>query len=77
MQPVRNTTVYGFTCFDLPEGPMVMEVTTGVPGPVDDADFCWVNDIGLTGPDAGKSGAHLSCRRARMVTASGTAVPFA
>ena len=28
-------------------------------GPVDDADFRWVNDIGLTGPDAGKGGKYL------------------
>lgn len=55
----NTTTVYGFTCFDLSKGPMVMEVPTGVLGPVDDADFRWVNDIGLTGPDAGKGGKYL------------------
>ncbi|MFX0542447.1 DUF1254 domain-containing protein [Roseovarius sp. S4756] len=55
----NTTTVYGFTCFDLSEGPMVMEVPTGVLGPVDDADFRWVNDIGVTGPDAGKGGKYL------------------
>ena len=55
----NTTTVYGFTCFDLSEGPMVMEVPTGVLGPVDDADFRWVTDIGLTGPDAGKGGKYL------------------
>jgi hypothetical protein len=31
---------------------MVMEVPPGVLGPVDDADFRWVNDMGLTVPDA-------------------------
>ncbi len=55
----NTTTVYGFTCFDLSGGPMVLEVPTGVLGPVDDADFRWVNDIGLTGPDAGKGGKYL------------------
>ena len=55
----NTTTVYGFTCFDLSKGPMVLEVPTGVLGPVDDADFRWVNDIGLTGPDAGKGGKYL------------------
>ncbi len=55
----NTTTVYGFTCFDLSKGPMVLEVPTGVLGPVDDANFRWVNDIGLTGPDAGKGGKYL------------------
>jgi hypothetical protein len=55
----NTTTIYGFTCFDLSKGPMVLEVPTGVLGPVDDANFRWVNDIGLTGPDAGKGGKYL------------------
>ena len=55
----NTTTVYGFTCFDLSKGPMVLEVPTGVLGPVDDANFRWVNDIGVTGPDAGKGGKYL------------------
>jgi hypothetical protein len=55
----NTTTVYAFTCLDLSEGPMVFDVPTGVLGPVDDADFRWVTDIGLTGPDAGKGGKYL------------------
>jgi hypothetical protein len=55
----NTTTVYVFACLDLSDGPMVMEVPTGVLGPVDDADFRWVTDIGLTGPDAGKGGKYL------------------
>jgi hypothetical protein len=55
----NTTTVYAFGCIDLNEGPVVMEVPTGVLGPVDDADFEWVTDIGLTGPDAGKGGKYL------------------
>ncbi len=55
----NTTTVYGFTCFDLSKGAMVLEVPTGVLGPVDDANFRWVNDIGITGPDAGKGGKYL------------------
>jgi hypothetical protein len=55
----NTTTVYVFACFDLSEGPIVMDVPTGVLGPVDDADFRWVTDIGLTGPDAGKGGKYL------------------
>jgi hypothetical protein len=55
----NTTTVYVVGCLDLTDGPMVMEVPTGVLGPVDDADFRWVTDIGLTGPDAGKGGKYL------------------
>jgi hypothetical protein len=55
----NTTTVYVMGCLDLSDGPMVMEVPTGVLGPVDDADFRWVTDIGLTGPDAGKGGRYL------------------
>lgn len=55
----NTTTVYVFACMDLSDGPMVMEVPTGVLGPVDDADFRWVTDVGLTGPDAGKGGKYL------------------
>jgi hypothetical protein len=55
----NTTTVYVVGCMDLSDGPMVMEVPTGVLGPVDDADFRWVTDIGLTGPDAGKGGKYL------------------
>lgn len=55
----NTTTVYGFTCFDLSKGPMVMDVPSGVLGPVDDANFRWVVDIGVTGPDAGKGGKYL------------------
>lgn len=55
----NTTTVYGFTCLDLSDGPMVMEIPSGVLGVVDDGDFRWVTDVGLTGPDAGKGGKFL------------------
>ena len=55
----NTTTVYVFTCLDLANGPMVLQVPTGVLGPVDDAYFRWVTDIGVTGPDAGKGGQYL------------------
>ena len=55
----NTTTVYGFACLDLTDGPMVLTVPAGVLGPVDDANFRWVNDVGLTGPDAGKGGSYL------------------
>jgi hypothetical protein len=55
----NTTTVYVIACLDLKGGPMVLQVPPGVLGPVDDAYFRWVNDLGLTGPDAGKGGKYL------------------
>jgi hypothetical protein len=55
----NTTTVYVFSCLDLNNGPAVFQVPSGVLGPVDDAYFRWVTDIGLTGPDAGKGGKYL------------------
>src|SRR5262249_44146772 len=55
----NTTTVYVFTCLDLKNGPMVLQVPPAVLGPVDDADFRWVVDVGLTGPDAGSGGKYL------------------
>ncbi|MCF1708936.1 DUF1254 domain-containing protein [Tabrizicola sp. J26] len=55
----NTTTVYAFACLDLSGGPIVFDVPTGVLGPVDDADFRWVTDIGLTGPDKGKGGKYM------------------
>lgn len=55
----NTTTVYVLTCLDLKDGPMLLQVPSGVLGPVDDAYFRWVTDIGLTGPDAGRGGTYL------------------
>src|SRR5215472_4139331 len=55
----NSTVVYVFACIDLKDGPMVLQVPPKVLGPVDDAYFRWVTDIGLTGPDAGKGGKYL------------------
>jgi hypothetical protein len=55
----QSTTVYVLQCLDLKDGPMVAEVPPGVLGPVDDAYFRWVTDVGLTGPDKGKGGKYL------------------
>ena len=55
----KSTTVYVLQCLDLTDGPMVIEVPPGVLGPVDDAYFRWVTDVGLTGPDKGKGGKYL------------------
>ncbi len=55
----NSTTVYVTLCMDLKDGPVVMEVPPGVLGPVDDAFFRWVTDIGVTGPDQGRGGRYL------------------
>jgi hypothetical protein len=55
----NSTTIYVFMCLDLSEGPIVVDVPPGILGPVDDAFFRWVTDVGLTGPDKGKGGKYL------------------
>jgi hypothetical protein len=55
----NTTTVYVMLCIDLKDGPMVVRVPPRVLGPVDDADFRWVTDVGLTGPDKGAGGDYL------------------
>jgi hypothetical protein len=44
---------------DLNDGSVVVDVPPGVLGPVDDAYFRWVIDVGLTGPDKGEGGKYL------------------
>ena len=55
----NTTTVYVVLCIDVGDGPMVVRVPPRVLGPVDDADFRWVTDVGLTGPDKGAGGDYL------------------
>jgi hypothetical protein len=55
----NTTTVYAFAYIDLKDGPMVLRVPPRVLGAVDDADFRWVTDVGLTGPDKGAGGDYL------------------
>jgi hypothetical protein len=55
----NSTTVYVLQCLDLKDGPIVAEIPPGVLGPVDDAFFRFVTDVGLTGPDKGKGGKYL------------------
>jgi hypothetical protein len=59
----NSTTVYCMTELDVKNGPMVVEVPPGVLGPVDDAYFRFVTDIGVTGPDQGKGGKYLFVHR--------------
>ena len=55
----NSTTVYVTVIFDLSKGPVVMEAPAGVLGPIDDAFFRFVTDVGMTGPDKGKGGKYL------------------
>jgi hypothetical protein len=55
----NTTTPYVFACLNLSAGPVVMEVPPDVLGPVDDAYFRWVTDVGFTGPDQGRGGRYL------------------
>jgi hypothetical protein len=55
----NTTTVYVAFCADLKDGPVVVRVPPRVLGPVDDADFRWVTDVGFTGPDKGRGGDYL------------------
>ncbi|WP_296810703.1 DUF1214 domain-containing protein [Thiocapsa sp.] len=55
----NTTTVYTMACLDLNDEPMVLRVPPRVLGPIDDADFRWVTDVGLTGPDKGAGGDYL------------------
>lgn len=55
----NTTTVYVLMCVNLKDEPMVVRVPPRVLGPVDDADFRWVTDVGLTGPDKGAGGDYL------------------
>jgi hypothetical protein len=55
----NSTTVYVAACLDLAGGPMVLEIPPGVLGPVDDAYFRYVTDVGLIGADKGQGGKYL------------------
>lgn len=59
----NSTTMYAMMEINVKDGPMVVEVPPAVLGPVDDAYFCWVTDIGLTGPDQGRGGKYLFVHR--------------
>src|SRR5215468_4098448 len=55
----NTTTPYTVVSLDLRNGPLVVEVPPEVLGPLDDAWFRWVTDVGITGPDKGKGGKYL------------------
>src|SRR5215469_12384053 len=55
----NTTTPYTVLYLDTKDGPLVLEIPPEVLGPVDDAWFRWVTDVGFTGPDKGKGGKYL------------------
>jgi hypothetical protein len=55
----NTTTPYTVLYLDAKAGPLVLEIPPEVLGPIDDAWFRWVSDVGLTGPDKGKGGKYL------------------
>jgi hypothetical protein len=55
----NTTTPYTLLWLDTTQGPVVLEIPPEVLGPMDDAWFRWVVDVGLTGPDKGKGGKYL------------------
>jgi hypothetical protein len=59
----NSTTMYMAFEIDVKDGPIVVEVPPAVLGPVDDAYFRWITDIGFTGPDKGKGGKYLFVHR--------------
>lgn len=59
----NSTTMYCMAELNVKAGPVVAVVPPGVLGPVDDAYFRFVTDIGITGPDQGKGGKYLFVHR--------------
>jgi len=55
----NSTTIYSMTEINVKDGPVVVEIPAGVLGPVDDAFFRFVTDVGMTGPDQGRGGKYL------------------
>jgi hypothetical protein len=59
----NSTTVYAMAEVNVKDGPIVVIIPPGVLGPVDDAYFRFVTDVGATGPDQGKGGKYLFVHR--------------
>ena len=59
----NSTTIYNMFELNVKDGPVVVEVPSGILGPVDDAYFRYVTDFGFTGPDQGKGGKYLFVHR--------------
>ena len=55
----NTTTPYTVLYLDTKNRPLILEVPPEVLGPLDDAWFRWVTDVGFTGPDKGAGGKYL------------------
>jgi hypothetical protein len=55
----NTTTPYTLLYLSTKDGPLVVEVPPEVLGPIDDAWFRLVTDVGITVPDKGKGGKYL------------------
>ena len=55
----NSTTMYAVGELNVKEGPVIVEIPPGVLGPIDDAYFRFVIDVGLTGPDQGRGGKYF------------------
>jgi len=55
----NTTTPYTILYLNTKDGPLVLEMPPGALGPLDDAWFRWVVDVGFTGPDKGAGGKYL------------------
>ena len=55
----NTTTPYNVLYLNTKDGPLVLEIPSEVLGPIDDAWFRWVSDVGFTGPDKGAGGKYL------------------
>ena len=56
----NTESIYAMLAFDTKvDGPTVFEAPPGLMGPVDDANFLFLFDIGPTGKDKGKGGKYL------------------
>ena len=55
----NTTTPYTVLYLNTKDGPLVLEIPPEVLGPLDDAWFRWVTDVGITGPDKGAGGKYL------------------
>ena len=51
----NDNTVYSFIWIDTHKGPVVAEIPPMVLGTVNDLYYRWVVDVGITGPDKGRS----------------------
>lgn len=55
----NTTTIYVLGCTDLSNGPLVLELPSGILGLIDDVHMRYVGDVGNAGPDKGKGGKYL------------------